>query len=100
MHQSGLGESIIIRQIQLYGLKHPFTVDDLIDLRNQGLPDRVIEACQMASAAGGGNRPLVRSPQFLDGHWVAPAPLIAVPYEVVPAPRCYDSGGWGLHLDW
>lgn len=100
MHHSGMGESIIARQIQLSGLKYPFSLDDLIELRNQGLADQVIEACQIASASGGPARLVARPVGIVEERVLVPTPPIAVPYPIRPAPRCCDDWGWGLHVDW
>ncbi|MCH2182813.1 MAG: glycine zipper domain-containing protein [Mariniblastus sp.] len=48
MQVRGLGPDVIVRQIQAQGLRQLPTVNDLIFLQNNGLPDTVLIACQSA----------------------------------------------------
>ena len=48
MHNRGLGPDVIVRQIQSQGVRQLPTVNDLIFLQTNGLPDAVLIACQSA----------------------------------------------------
>ncbi len=52
MTQSGLANDVIARQIMNQGIVRRPTIDELIQLKNQGVDDSVIQAIQNAPLAG------------------------------------------------
>ncbi len=80
MTQSGLGSDVIVRQIQNQGVFRRPTIDDLIQLKNQGVDDVVIEALQSAPIGG-----TFASPTIVQ----QPIEVIQQPVFVEPIPPSY-----------
>ncbi len=93
MARAGLSEQVIAGQIRANGVSRPLNVNDLINLRNQGVPDGAIQAMQTAgpprvanTAAVANVAPVMYAP--------APAPIVVEQYYAGPGwygPRPY----WG-----
>ena len=49
MVQSGMSETIIIRQLELHGMDRALTVPEVIELHKAGISDAVLEAMQLAA---------------------------------------------------
>lgn len=77
MSQSGLSKDVIIRQLQTQGIDRRPTTDDLINLKNLGVDDFIIQAMQSAPIAGSGS-----NLQFAQH-----------PIEVIRQPVIYKSYG-------
>ncbi len=97
MHASGLGEDVIIRQIQTQGLRQPTRTDDLIFLRSSGLPDAVLLACQSASLQSGPSREVRVVPACEVVYPVVPCPAVRFP---PPYRRFYHEHppAMGIHI--
>lgn len=68
MMRAGLSEDVIAGQIHANGISRRLQVNDLINLRNQGVPDSVIKAMQTA------NVPTAATAAPVNTYGVAPAP--------------------------
>jgi len=96
MHESGLGEGVIVRMVQDRGVSQSPSVQDLIGMHRRGLSTRVIESVQEAAP-----RPV---PHSANAQRAAPPPVVSSPpvhiYEPVPpavivrpCPRYYYRPG-------
>lgn len=90
MTQSGLANDVIARQIMNQGIIRRPTIEELIQLKNQGVDDSVIQAIQNAPLAG----------QSVPVRYVAPSQPVFIetcpPYHRFPHHyyhrRCHPSG--------
>jgi hypothetical protein len=82
MTRAGLGDEVIVNQIQTRGLAQPVTTNDLIMLKQQGISDRVMYAMQRTP--GIPDRPLL----------VRPAPVVIEEYYY---PRPYWAPVYHRH---
>ncbi len=83
MTRNGLGDDVIMTQIQTNGVIATPTSADLITLKNAGVSDRVIQAMQTANI----NRyatPASVQPVIVEEHYYGP------PVSFRPPPRCYS----------
>jgi hypothetical protein len=85
MSRSGIGEDIIMRQIDAQGVAVRPGIQDLIMLKNNGVSDRVIAAMQAAWSPTDGQR---AAPQVQQRYYAPqPAPVIVETWQ--PAPPVY-----------
>jgi hypothetical protein len=77
MTQAGLSEDVISTHIRAHGVAQPPTAADLINLRNQGVSDRVLQALQQTPPP------------------VAPVAYTAVPQREVIVEQYYGPGYYG-----
>lgn len=71
MAQSGVGDQLIINQMQTNGVLAPLTTNDMISLKRNGVSDNVITAWQQSQVAGAPTRvsraaPIVVTPVYDD----------------------------------
>lgn len=100
MCQSGLPEDVIARQIETVGLVSRPTTSDLIMLKNNGVPDRVLAMMQSAWCPSDG----IRQPAVVN-RYVSPPTVVVeqwqpAPVYVAPAPVFYyhnHSPGYYRH---
>jgi hypothetical protein len=85
MSQSGLGDDVIITQIESRGLAQRLTTNDLILLKRQGVNDRVINTMQRIPGA----RPVARrpAPVYVEQEYYYAPSVELVP--VWPHHHCY-----------
>lgn len=76
MSRSGLGEAVIINQIQQRGVLQPLQVPDIISLHQQGVSERVISAMQQAPV---GTRRVARAPQPIVTQPIVTQPIVTQP---------------------
>lgn len=82
MSRSGLGESVIINQIQKNGVVNHIGTHEIISMHNSGVGERVISAMQSAPRVG-----VPRAETIIVEQPVRPTPVIVHKEYVVPAPR-------------
>lgn len=85
MSRSGLGDAVIINQINQRGVQRTLQVPDIISLHQQGVSEAVITAMQQAPT---GAQRVARAPSPV----VRPSPVIVEEHYVVPhyaPPRIY-----------
>ena len=80
MTRAGLSESVMVTHIRANGVARPPQVNDLIYLRNQGVPDSVIQALQSTPA-----------PQYIAAQ---PGPARQVVVEHRYEPYCAPPPVW------
>lgn len=93
MTRAGLSEDVINGQIRTSGINRQMQVNDLIYLRNQGVPDGVIRTLQSSQVASAGSvnytpssyQQAYQAPTTV----IAPAPPPVVVVEPVPVYRPY-----------
>jgi hypothetical protein len=88
MSRSGLGDQVIINQLNQRGVKQTLQVPDIIALHEQGVSETVITAMQQASTPAQRVARASQTPQRI----VAPAPVIVEEHHVLPhyaPPRYY-----------
>lgn len=93
MLRAGLSEDVIAGQIRANGMSRQLQVNDLINLRNQGVPDSVIKAMQTAPLAAAnpvpvntyGAAPASGQQVIVEHHYGPPA------YYYRPAPWCWHG---------
>ena len=90
MTQAGLSENVIASHINTYGVLRPPTANDLIQLRQSGVNDSVLQALQSAGAPRIAAQP---APVIVREHWPS---VIHVP--VRPRPYCGPRFGWGVSV--
>lgn len=87
MAQSGLGEDVIITSVQTRGGHFDLSPDGMIQLKQSGVSDRVIQAVQQSGSIQPASAVVAGPPA--GGVYVAPGPLYATPPYgyVVVGPR-------------
>jgi hypothetical protein len=105
MTQAGLSDDVIATHIRANGMAQPLAANDLINLRNLGVRDSVINVMQQTPPrTAQSNQPLAMYPATYP---VAPAPVMVAPYYPVwgppppPVGFYYSRGprgrvGWGV----
>jgi len=105
MTQAGLSDDVIATHIRANGMAQPLVANDLINLRNLGVRDYVINVMQQTPPrTAQNNQPLAMYPATYP---VAPAPVMVAPYYPVwgppppPVGFYYSRGprgrvGWGV----
>jgi hypothetical protein len=78
MTRAGLSESVIATHIRANGVARPLQVNDLIHLRNQGVPDSVIVTLQQTPPPMAAGTAVVAQP--------VPGPVIVEHYYAPPPP--------------
>jgi hypothetical protein len=110
MTQAGLSDEVIATHIRVNGMAQPLQANDLIQLRNMGVRDNVINAMQqtpprVAGAVPAGAYPGYGSPAY--GYPAYPAPVVMAPYPAYPywgppyGGYYYRRGprvGWGVSV--
>ena len=95
MTQAGLSDDVIATHIRANGMAQPLQVNDLINLRNMGVRDGVINAMQQSPP-----RAMQTSPPGAYPAYGAPAPVVVAPYYPVwgpPPPSFYYHHHHGRH---
>jgi hypothetical protein len=108
MTQAGLSDDVIATHIRANGMAQPLVANDLINLRNMGVRDGVINVMQQTPPrTAQSNQPLAMYPAT---YAVAPAPVMVAPYYPVwgpppppPVGFYYSRGprgrvGWGVSV--
>jgi outer membrane lipoprotein SlyB len=93
MSRSGLGDSVIMNQINQRGVQHTLQVSDIIALHQQGVSENVIASMQRAPT-GIQRITQVQQPSVQVQRIVTPAPVIVEEHYVVPhyaPPRYYRA---------
>jgi len=105
MTQAGLSDDVIATHIRANGMAQPLQVNDLINLRNMGVRDTVINAMQQTPPRLAQAQPAAVYPAY-----AAPAPVVVAPYYPVFAPPPPPFGfhyhqharrgrvGWGVSV--
>ena len=91
MSRSGVPEEVIVTHIQTHGIVAPLQANDLIQLQQQGVTPRIVQAMQAPRV------PTAAAP-YPPGTYVMPAPGYWGPYPY-PYPyyyRPYPAFGWGV----
>jgi outer membrane protein with glycine zipper len=92
MTQAGLSDEVIATHIRTNGMAQPLTANDLIQLRNMGVRDNVVNAMQQTPPrVGGAGQPVAGYPGY--AYPAYPAPVAAYPAPVMIAP--YPPPYWG-----
>lgn len=92
MTQAGLSDSVISTHITTYGVARPPNANDLIQLRQAGVGDGVLQTLQSAGAPRVVQASAPPPPVIIQERW---SPVIHVP--VRPRPYCGPRVGWGFH---
>ncbi|NNE01290.1 MAG: hypothetical protein HKN47_28590 [Pirellulaceae bacterium] len=94
MSRSGVGESIIINQIQQRGYGQQLQVADIIALHQQGVSQNVITALQRAPSPAQATAPApIRTPVVVEQPVIVEHPIIH--HRVVPAPVIVTPSHYG-----
>jgi hypothetical protein len=103
MTQAGLSDDVIATHIRANGMAQPLAVNDLINLRNMGVRDTVINAMQQSPPRAVQSSQPVAYPVY-----AAPAPVVVAPYYPAwgpPPPAFYyhqhgrrGRVGWGVSV--
>lgn len=104
MTQAGLSDDVIATHIRANGMAQPLQVNDLIQLRNMGVRDGVINAMQQTPPRmGQAMQPVGVYPGY--GYPAYPAPVVVAPGYPVwgPPPGAYyyrrgPRVGWGVSV--
>jgi hypothetical protein len=106
MTQAGLSDDVIATHIRANGMAQPLQVNDLIQLRNMGVRDAVINAMQQAPPrAAVAGQPVAGYPAY--AYPAYPPPVVVAPYPAVgvwgppPGAHFYRRGprvGWGVSV--
>ncbi len=106
MSQAGLSAEVIANQIQNQGIVARPTTQDIIYLKSQGVPDRVIASMQSAWTAG--DRPVAPSyrpapvyyerPVVVVEEYYRPVPYHHHHYRYRPAPPPYRGNHFGFTI--
>jgi outer membrane protein with glycine zipper len=102
MTQAGLSDDVIATHIRANGMAQPLAVNDLINLRNMGVRDTVINAMQQSPPRAVQSSQAVAYPAYA-------APVVVAPYYPVwgppPPPAFYyhqhgrrGRVGWGVSV--
>jgi uncharacterized membrane protein len=86
MSRSGIGDSVLINQIQQRGVQRRLEVSDIIQLHQNGVTEPVITAMQRANVGAPQPSPVIvqeRTPVYVERQ------IEVRPTYVVPAPRYY-----------
>ena len=93
MTQAGLSDDVIATHIRANGMAQPLQVNDLIQLRNMGVRDGVINAMQQAPPrVGGAAQPAGMYPAY--GYPAYPPPVVMAPYPAYPVWGPPPGGGF------
>src|SRR5262245_30861966 len=107
MTQAGLSDDVIVTHIRANGMAQPLQVGDLINLRNVGVRDAVINAMQQTPPRAA---QLAQVPQPIAAYPAYPPPVVVAPYYPVwgpppppPVGFYYSRGprgrvGWGVSV--
>ena len=106
MTQAGLSDDVIAMHIRANGMAQPLAAGDLINLRNMGVRDSVINVMQQTPTRGAA---LAQAAQPLAVYPAYPPPVVVAPYYPVwgpPPPAAgfyYGRGprgrvGWGVSV--
>jgi len=108
MTQAGLSDDVIATHVRANGMAQPLVANDLINLRNMGVRDGVINVMQQTPPRSGqSNQPLAMYPATYP---VGPAPVMVAPYYPMwgpppppPVGFYYRGGprgrvGWGVSV--
>jgi hypothetical protein len=83
MTQAGVGEELIITHVQVHGVVAPPSAQQIIELKQAGVSDRVIQALQTARppqvVAGPPGAP-VAAPVIVEEHYFGPRPYYWHPW--------------------
>ena len=106
MTQAGLSDDVIATHIRANGMAQPLQVNDLIQLRNMGVRDGVINAMQQTPPrVGGAVQPAAVYPGY--AYPAYPPPVVVAPYPAYPmwgpppGGYFYSRGrraGWGVSV--